>query len=65
MDDARTLARELVDVARKPPHEAALSVSFDFVLTLVARDYETELRDALRELSTAPVEGACPYLSRS
>jgi class 3 adenylate cyclase/tetratricopeptide (TPR) repeat protein len=49
MDDARTLARELVDVARKSPHEAALSVSLDFVLTLVAREYETELRDLLQD----------------
>lgn len=49
MDDARTLARELVDVVRQSPHEAAISVSFDFVLTRVVRDYETQLRDALRD----------------
>jgi len=52
MDDARTLARELVDFARKSPYDAAISVSFDFVLTRVVRDYETELRDILRDSPT-------------
>ena len=47
--DARALSRELVDLARLYPHEAALTVSFDFLLARAALDYELELREVLRD----------------
>jgi class 3 adenylate cyclase len=49
LDDARALSRELVDLARLYPHEAALTLSLDFLLARAALDYELELRKVLRD----------------
>jgi class 3 adenylate cyclase len=49
LDDARALGRELVDLARLYPHEAALTLSLDFVFARAALEYEVELREVLRD----------------
>jgi tetratricopeptide (TPR) repeat protein len=51
-DDAQTLARELVDLARAYPHDAVWAVTMDFLVTRAALEHERELRDALE--STPP-----------
>jgi hypothetical protein len=47
--DARALGRELVDLARLYPHEAALTLSLDFLLARTALEHEVELRKVLRD----------------
>ena len=49
LDDARALGRELVDLARLYPHEAALALSLDFVFARTALEHEVELREVLRD----------------
>jgi class 3 adenylate cyclase/tetratricopeptide (TPR) repeat protein len=45
VDEARTLARELIDIARSQPQDAAYAMSYDFLLTRVAFEHESELRE--------------------
>jgi len=47
VEKARVLARELVDVARSHPQDAAYALPFDFLLTRVALEHEPELREIL------------------
>jgi class 3 adenylate cyclase/tetratricopeptide (TPR) repeat protein len=47
LDEARSLARELIEIARLSPHDAAIGLSLDFLFTHVALEYEPELREIL------------------
>jgi hypothetical protein len=47
MDDARALARELIEVAGLHPHDAAIGLSLDFLFTRVALEHDPALREIL------------------
>ncbi len=46
-DEARAIAREILDVARLHPHDAAIGLSLDFLFTRVALEHEPGLREIL------------------
>jgi tetratricopeptide (TPR) repeat protein len=48
VDEARALARELVDLARSYPFDAEWALSLDFLFSREALAYEAELRETLR-----------------
>ena len=47
LEEARALARELVDLSAAHPHEALLGLCLDFVYARLAAEFEPELRNAL------------------
>jgi class 3 adenylate cyclase/tetratricopeptide (TPR) repeat protein len=47
VDEARALARELIDLARLHPHDAGVGLSLDFLFSRVALEHEQELRGIL------------------
>jgi tetratricopeptide (TPR) repeat protein len=47
VDEARAIAREILDVARLHPHDAAIGLSLDFLFTRVALEHEPGLREIL------------------
>jgi tetratricopeptide (TPR) repeat protein len=49
LDEARDLAPEAVELARANPHEAALSLSFGFLLSRAASGFGQELRPAIED----------------
>ena len=51
VDEARALARELIEVARLHPKDAALGLSLDFLFTHLALEHEPELREILSNSS--------------
>jgi class 3 adenylate cyclase/tetratricopeptide (TPR) repeat protein len=46
-DEARILARELVDLAREYPSDASIGLAFDFAYSRLAMEREPELREVL------------------
>jgi tetratricopeptide (TPR) repeat protein len=46
-DEARAIAREVIDVARLHPNDAGIGLSLDFLLTRVALEHERDLREIL------------------
>ncbi len=48
-DEARDLAREVVDFARAHPHAAVWSLPFEFLFSQLAVEFELELREALED----------------
>jgi tetratricopeptide (TPR) repeat protein len=49
LDEGRDLAPEAVELARANPHEAALSLSFGFLLSRAASGFEQELRPVIED----------------
>ncbi|MBM2823533.1 MAG: family ATPase [Thermoleophilia bacterium] len=48
-DDARALARELVDLGHSYPHDVEWGMTLDFVFSRTALEHVPELREALRD----------------
>jgi len=55
LDDARTLSRELVNLAGLYPHEAEWALSMDFLVSRAALEHEPELREILSEAAPYPM----------
>jgi class 3 adenylate cyclase/tetratricopeptide (TPR) repeat protein len=53
-DEARELAGEIVEIARAHPHSATWSLSLDFVLSRLALDFESDLRETFEEAPPSP-----------
>ena len=53
-DEARDLAREVVDVTRVHPHAAVWALPFDFLFSHFAVEFELELREALEDAPPGP-----------
>jgi len=53
-DEARDLAREVVDFARAHPHAAVWSLPFEFLFSQLAVEFELELREALEDAPPGP-----------
>ncbi len=53
-DEAHALSVEVIDLARTHAHEAALGLSFDFLLSHVALEFEDELRRAIVKAPELP-----------
>jgi len=54
VDEARGLAREVVELARSDPRESAWALPWAFLFSPLAYEFERELRDALEEISPGP-----------
>jgi tetratricopeptide (TPR) repeat protein len=54
IDEARGLAREVVDVARAHPHAAVWALPFEFLFSHFAVEFELELREALEDAPPGP-----------
>jgi class 3 adenylate cyclase len=54
LDEARDLAREVVELARTYPHEAVWALTHDLLVSRVALEFESELREALGSAPPGP-----------
>jgi len=53
-DEARDMARKVVELARTYPHHAVWALPFEFLVSRVALEFESELREAVEDAPPSP-----------